>query len=735
MKKSNILAYAFCLLQVIGLKAQHIEKPSQGTFKSNFAIVVDDSTYAQAKEEIALYKRSLEQKGLGTYIVSHHWQSPQQIRDILKKLYGQKIRLEGAVLVGHIPVAMIRDAQHLTSTFKMDQRLNWQRSSVPSDRYYDDFDLQFNFIKQDSIKKEYFYYSLDASSPQHIRMDIYTARIKPPLGSDKDFYGAIKRYLKKAAYQAGQNEVLDRLTVYTGHGYHSESLNAWAGEQVALKEQLPQLFRVGGSAKFLNFRMETFMRFPYLNEIQDPALDMAIYHGHGSADAQLMNGYPLASNPQPSIENIRRYLRSKIQGVNGKNGDVAATKQRYQEWLDVPLSWMEDALTDSVLQADSIFNAQTDLSIADLNKVSPNARMVILDACDNGSYHLDDYIAAYYPFANGKTILSMASSVGVIQDQWADELLGILAQGVRVGNWFKEVAYLETHLFGDPTFSFAGSYKPELNTALIYSEKYAKLWGKLLEAPEADVQALALAKLFGLEGKGISSLLKQRYFGSDYAVVRLEALKLLNKLGNDDYKEVLKTAINDPYELTRRLAVPMMGETGDDSYITYLVESAINNRDSERVLSRTNNVLPFMNSDKVLAEIERQIGDDSYLTDAVSVKKNLKNKQLATKQKIANDYEKIGDKEKADKERLFNVRTLRAYRYHEAIPHIIALIKNDQENTVLRVQALEALSWFGQSYKKKEIINLCQELLNSPYPTLSKQAQKTLSILNVSLSY
>jgi len=36
---------------------------------------------------------------------------------------------------------MIRDAQFLTSAFKMDQKRPWQQSSIPSDRYYDDFDF------------------------------------------------------------------------------------------------------------------------------------------------------------------------------------------------------------------------------------------------------------------------------------------------------------------------------------------------------------------------------------------------------------------------------------------------------------------------------------------------------------------------------------------------------------------------------------------------------------------
>ena len=34
------------------------------------------------------------------------------------------------------------------------------RSSVPSDRFYDDFDLKFDFLKQDSLNPLMFYYKM-----------------------------------------------------------------------------------------------------------------------------------------------------------------------------------------------------------------------------------------------------------------------------------------------------------------------------------------------------------------------------------------------------------------------------------------------------------------------------------------------------------------------------------------------------------------------------------------------
>lgn len=712
--------------------AQQWYTPKSKVYKTTFAIVVDDSTYRVAKGELEAYQAAVERRGLGVYIISHAWTDPQQIRNILHELYRKKPRLEGAVLIGDIPVPMIRDAQHLTTTFKMSQQIDWKRSSVPSDRFYDDFDLDFAFLKQDSLEKNYFYYSLTDRSPQYIQMDIYTARIKPERRDGPSFREEIRAYLTKAVKQSERAEELDQFMSYTGHGYHSESLNAWAGEQIALREQLPQLFFYGGQAKFLNFRMQTIMRFPYLNEVQREDLDLAIYHGHGSDDAQLLNGYPYVSNPQPSIENVKRYLRSKVQATARTNGDVDAAKRRYHEWLEVPYSWMDDALTDSVLLADSTFNAQTDLHIEDLRNVRPNATMVVLDACDNGSFHLDNYIAAHYAFGQGESLLTVASSVGVIQDQWANRLMGLLGRGVRVGNWFKEVAYLETHLFGDPTYAFASKSKAsDLNWRMVHAEKQKEHWHKLLNDEYADTRALALTKLFDIDDQRISALLKQQYEESPHAVVRLQALQLLYRLDNEDYREVLKKALTDPYELTRRLAVYYVGEAGSDDFIPYLVNSAFYDRHSERVNSRLRNILIFMDNNKVLEEMNHFITDHP-ITDAEKLLSDYNALLVRSREKLAKEYGSLNHSSLAQKEKRFRLRTLRAYRYHAAVDAVIGFVTDEKQDLTLRVEALEALSWFSRSYKKSQIEDLCTKLLKSDEDRLRQQASKTLAILHYS---
>lgn len=733
--RKTMLAGIFLSAAAVATRAQQVLPPALKTAKTSFAVVVDDATWKQAANEIQAYKKALEEQGLATYVVTHNWSKPEEIRDVLIRLYNQQPRLEGAALVGDIPIPMIRDAQHLTSAFKMDQRRNWQMSSVPSDRFYDDFHLKFNFLKQDSARKDYFYYSLAPESPQSLHLDIYTGRIKPPVAEGQDKYALIKAFLLKAAASKKENNKLNQAFVSTGHGYNSESLDAWSDEQLALREQFPQLFLPGNSMKFFNYRMATHMKFNLLSEVQRPDLDMAIFHDHGDEETQLISGYPDASNPDPSIENIKRYLRSKIQAAAKKKGDIAKIKEGFTARLGVPASWMDDALVDSVVIADSIFNANGDIMLADVRKLKPNARFVMIDACLTGSYQLDDYLAGYYPFNTGKTIVSMANSVGVLQDLWPDEMIGLLQHGVRVGNWFKHVAYLESHLFGDPSFAFtpttttSASY--DLNNNIVNSKNNAAVWEKLLLVNDADIRSLSLEKLAFIKKAAFSTQLKNAYFNQPYMTTRMEALKLLNRLDNADYITVLKAAVNDPYEFVRRQSAYYIGDNGGNQLIPAMLDLAITNRYSNRINSRIANIIDFMDTTATVAAIREKIKQHNYLVNPEDIEAILMKEVNYAAAKMLRDTKLLLDTKAPAKERRFNITTLRNYTYHAIVPQICNMILDNNDDLQLRITALEALAWFTHSYRKSLIIETCNKLLQQPNlsPELKTQAIQTKSRL------
>ena len=102
--------------------------------RNGFAIVIDSVSYQEARPEVDAYARAIERlHGLKVYTVIDRWQVPDSIRATLKHLHEQKSEpIVGTVFVGDIPIVMVRDAQHLTSAFKMNQKKTNPIFIIPS---------------------------------------------------------------------------------------------------------------------------------------------------------------------------------------------------------------------------------------------------------------------------------------------------------------------------------------------------------------------------------------------------------------------------------------------------------------------------------------------------------------------------------------------------------------------------------------------------------------------------
>lgn len=726
----SILLALFAIAYVQG---QNIIEPSIKS-KTSFAIVVDTKSYNEANEEIEAYKKVIENDGLGTYILTHDWQNPDQIRDLLIKLYNnKKAPLEGTVFIGDIPIPMLRDAQHLTSAFKMDQKRNWQESSIPSDRFYDDFELKFDYIKQDSVKPLYHYYSLRADSEQRLNSNIYSARIKPLEKGKTDKYTQLRNYLKKvvSVRTLEKNNIIDQLTVARGHGYNSESRVAWAGEQLALKEQLPELFKAGNFVKFMDF--DTFWPMkPYLlNEILSPNLDIMLFHHHGSNDYQYINGYKSGSDVHTSKENIKIYLRSKINSAVKKGKDKEETIRHYMEYLDVPRSWCEEAFDPELMAKDSIMNENLDILVRDILNLSPNARFVMFDACYNGSFYEDENIAGAYIFNDGKTIAVQGNTVNAIQDKWPDQLIGLLNYGLRIGHWNKYVQYLETHIIGDPTFRFTknGELDFDINEALTLRKEDISFWKKALNHPNPDIQSIALKRLFESDYKEISTLLRDTYFNSSDMVVRLEALLLLSRLDNDDFIEVLSSAASDSYELTRRFAVDFITKNGSQKVIPALAKSMLNDKTSERINFKISNGLRMVDLEKLKDEIEKLASGRSFYDKNIvdNAMKSIESTIASRKESIAT----ITNKESKPRNVSLELGRYRNQPVSDDADLLINIITDNSYQADTRLAVAEALGWFKFSYKRDYIISRLKEISSSvSEDKIANEITKTINRLS-----
>ena len=103
--------------------------------------------------------------------------------------------------------------------------------------------------------------------------------------------------------------------------------------------------------------------------------------------------------------------------------------------------------------------------------------------------------------------------------------MGMLAYGMRIGEWTKNINILESHIIGDPTFRFA---RPERMPRIKMHSKDPEYWLAVMEHNlPVDIQGLALYKLFELEYEGMSDLLLDTYKSSPYYMLRLQCLHLL----------------------------------------------------------------------------------------------------------------------------------------------------------------------------------------------------------------
>ncbi len=711
------------------LKGQTIIEPTVKT-PTSFAIVIDSLSFAKTNKAVESYRNVIEKDNLGTYIIIDHWTSPDDIKRILIKLYNKKKSpLEGVVFVGDIPIPMLRDAQHLTSAFKMDQeRYPWNRSSVPSDRFYDDFDLKFDFLKQDKDNPAYFYYSLRHDGAQTLNSDIYSARIKSYDNEKGDKYSHLRKYLEKVVKErtSNKNNIVDQLSMGRGHGYNSESKVAWSGEQMALKEQFPLAFSNKGKVKFIDFESRWPVKEYYMREVQQPNLDIMLFHHHGDKETQYLNGYKSGSDYNTSIENIKTYARSKIRSAAKEKSKEEAIKQ-YTELLNIPASWVENTFDSVRMAQDSIMELSFNININDIRNMTPKARFIMFDACYNGSFHHHENVAGEYIFNDGKTITAQGNTVNAIQDKWPDEFLGLLAAGLRIGAWNRHVNYLETHIIGDPTFRFANSTNIDfdINSIMHKKKKNNKFWLKQLKKENVDLQAFALRKLFENNYPDLSRLLKKTYMESNSMITRAEAFFLLSRLNDDNFIDVLSMAATDSYELIRRFAVEFIAKNGDERLLPAYLENIFWDTTSERVVYRQKTYLQLLNLDKLKEQIlanQKHYNNPKKIDELLSSINNCS-------ESYSKQIEVIMSKDTAikSKNKIFDLKRLRNHPNTKAINQLLQLVNDSSVDEKIRLVAIEALGWYNYSHRKNDIVKGLKPLTTDSNIKIREEAIKTIT--------
>lgn len=722
-RKITILLF-FLQLAVTGI-AQTVIPPAQLNGKTAFAVITDEVTFRNCKAELFKYRDMLEREGLPAYVIHHNWTAPEQIRELLVQLHREK-NLEGTVLIGDIPIPMLRRAQHLTSAFKMDEeRFSMRESSVPSDRFYDDFSLQFNLIKRDSANPQMFYYELAPGSPQYISCDIYSGRIKP-LRNGADPYRQISDYLNKVVALRSEQNPLDQFVSYTGEGSYSNSLTAWRAEHQTISEQFPGVFDRKNNARYLRYSMWDYPKEQVAAQLCREDLDFMFFHEHGMPDRQYLSAIPPTWDMDNHIARIKYEMRSSLRRDKETGRNMAERMKQWQELYRIDSSWFAGAFAPEVMTEDSLQDVHMGIILEDVTRIAPNVRFVIFDACYNGDFREDDYIAGRYIFSKGKCVVTFANSVNVLQDKSANDLLGLLGFGTRIGLWAQYTNILESHIIGDPTFCF----KPAVN-GLNCNENIAHndqvdYWLNVLNtSPYADMQNVALLKLFNNGYPDISGLLFSTFKSSSFAVVRYNCMFLLEKLNDAYFHQVLKLAITDNDEFIRRIAAHRMGRVGHPDFIPFLVDAYINDNLSARVVFNVVSSLqlfPWLEVEKVINE---------HFASSPFLDRKSARQQLADKVKggiIVKMSRDMADRTLREKSRIADIAFLKNMNYHPGVDTFLSVLKDPSEPVAVRRAIAASLGWFTLSVHKDKIVNTCRELMPVT-PALYDELQRTCSML------
>ena len=679
----------------------------------SFAIIVDSRSYEHCAPQLEQYRLSVEADGLRSYICHSDWQNPEQVKDSIALFYRTRA-LEGVVFVGDIPIPMIFGAQHFASAFKMDEKRSARRdAAIPSDRFYDDFSLKFDFIERDGEEPGFFYYRLRGDCPQEINCDIYSGRIKPS-GLWQDKYEELSRYLSKIVRVKKEKNYLDKVVSYTGEGSFSNSIVAWKDETITFREQYPLTSVTPDGERFFIYSMYQYPKDRILKEIARDDLDLVLFHEHGVPQKQYLSGIPEPAGIDDGYRIARYRMHEKIRNLTrrGKmsfDDAVVQLKARYPYLED---DWFVNPEDSVIAREDSLLDARTGIMLKDVWETKPNVRVALFDACYNGDFREPDCIGSRYIFSGGNCVVSLANSVNVLQDKSSTDLLGLMAVGLSVGQSQQCVNIMESHILGDPTFHFArpeGTNLPDFHSCSI------GYWKRIFAGRDTpcDIKALALRKLYKLKAPGLSKLLLKAYTGSDEYMLRLQCMHLLAHYDDGNYSLLLKRAADDSYEFIRRKAAYYMSQRCDDDMPAVLAKMYLQDFNARRIVFNIGFYSANFGPDVFPAAITGAVQQAAWLYDGKAVldkalKEYGRGISMYTMMKDA-----IADTSLTPGRRVMYINSLRNNPAPSLAPSVLSLIKNPSEDLQLRIDFAEALGWYVRAGNRAEIVKSLQSYLDT----------------------
>jgi len=354
---------------------------------------------------------------------------------------------------------------------------------------------------------------------------------------------------------------------------------------------------------------------------------------------------------------------------------------------------------------------------------------LILDSCFNGRFIDQPSIANQYIYGKGQTVAVMANTVNVLQDIWANEFIGLLSHGARLGQFHMTRNYIESHIIGDPTIRFAPS--GDIDLAVVLQKGIG--WNNMQEYAESrhtPLRCLAVHSSGLSENKDNIKKLADLSRNDSSCIVRLEALRAVARARSEELNNLIKDSIDDPFELIRRKSALLMGEVGLDEYAKPLIKALVMDP-SRRVSFNAKSALNKLDPKVVKKELDSFFNDHKdVLPGAKEFREQIE--RLASQSSwLPDDIKRLEDRKAELKKRLQSARTFRNYRIHCCIPILLSVIESPEEPAELRITIIEALGWFGYSHKIDMILAACKKIAkDSESPAeVRAEAEKTINRL------
>jgi hypothetical protein len=238
-----------------------------------------------------------------------------------------------------------------------------------------------------------------------------------------------------------------------------------------------------------------------------------------------------------------------------------------------------------------------------------------------------------------------------------------------------------------------------------------------------DLKGLALYKLFDLNYEKMPEVLMDVYKSSKSHMLRLQCLHL-SAYYQDIYDDILKLALNDPYEFIRRKAVHFMGKVGRNDFIPYIVDLYMDDYMSERIQFNAITSCSMLNSALVKEEFKRRIEKDNVYNGEEFYK------QIETELDKADAlrdfvWGALMNKNLSTRGRLNYMSSVRNYPYTQMIGDLLNILTDSSEDQEIRTCVAEALGWYVLCERKADIVAACQKVIEKE-ENLSEQFKDEL---------